>query len=175
MAGKEKIIFRLAKLSDAVGIAAIFKKGLQENKFLYTGTNEYTVKKFFDLKKYLQSGNKESGNRFFVAVDSLSKEILAMCDYSFRSDGRVRHEVHLGWSVGVNHSGEGIGTKIVKFALADATKRGYKRAEAQAAVANVASWKLAMKLGFVIEGLKRKGLLLDNGKYADVYVMGKLL
>ena len=175
MADNEKIIFRLAKLFDAEGMAAIFRKGLREKKCLYTGTNKYTAKKFSKLRSYLSSKDKNSGNRSFVAQDPVSKEILAFCSYTFRSDGRTKHEVQLGWSVGIEHFGKGIGTKIVKFALDDARKRGYRRAEAQAAVANVASWKLAMKLGFVIEGLKRKGLLLDNGNYEDVYVMGKLL
>jgi len=39
----------------------------------------------------------------------------------------------------------------------------------------MASLRVAEKLGFKIEGKKEKGLLLDNGKYEDVYILGKLL
>jgi len=53
--------------------------------------------------------------------------------------------------------------------------QGFKRAEAEIAVPNKASVKIAQKTGFKIEGRKEKSFLLDNGKYVDGYIVGKVL
>ena len=70
---------------------------------------------------------------------------------------------------------QGIGTKLLKAVLLQAKKRGFKKAQAEAAVANIASFKIAKKCGFKVEGRIKKGLLLDNGKYVDSYLFGKVL
>ena len=40
---------------------------------------------------------------------------------------------------------------------------------------NTASMKLAERCGFKLEGIKRNGLVLDDGTYMDVYVYGMLI
>lgn len=50
-----------------------------------------------------------------------------------------------------------------------------KLAEAEIAIKNVASWKMALRCGFNIEGTKKKALLTDDGKYIDTYIVGKIL
>jgi RimJ/RimL family protein N-acetyltransferase len=71
--------------------------------------------------------------------------------------------------------GMGIATKLVEATLKEAQRRGFTRAEAEAAVKNTASVKLAVRCGFKIEGKRKNGLLLDDGKYADTYLFGKIL
>lgn len=60
------------------------------------------------------------------------------------------------------------------MALEFAKKKGFKRAEAEMAIKNKSSWKLAKKCGFKIEGIKKKALLTDDGRYIDTYVVGKV-
>jgi len=74
-----------------------------------------------------------------------------------------------------DYQGRGIATKLLKALLVEAKKKGLKRAEAECAVANVASWKLAKKCGFKIEGKKIKALITDDGKSIDTYIVGRLL
>jgi len=167
------ITIRKARLVDAPEIAKLVKAGHKQKTWQYTGGNSYGKKKYEQLTKYLS--DKKSNWRMFVAIEKKTKTIVGQIGYGFRTDGRRRHIVSLGWGVYPGYENQGIGTKLLKFALAHAKKRGFKRAEAEAAIENVGSWKIAQKCGFKIEGTKRKGLLLDNGRYADLYVLGKLL
>ena len=69
----------------------------------------------------------------------------------------------------------GIGTKLLKKTISKASKTGFERVEAEVAKGNKASIKLAERCGFKLEGIKRKGLILDDGTYMDVYVYGMLI
>jgi RimJ/RimL family protein N-acetyltransferase len=87
----------------------------------------------------------------------------------------MRHRVDYGLGVHPDYFGRGIGTKLLKFVLDDAKKSGFKRIEGEIAIKNKASWKMALKCGFKIEGIKKKAMLMDDGKYIDTYIVGKIL
>ena len=167
------ITIRKARLSDAKGIAEVSKQGLKQKTWLYTGINKYTSEKFKQLKGFLST--KNSTFKMFIAIDKKSKKIVGQLGYSFRKTGRQKHIIGLGWGVYPGFEGQGIGTKLLKYALEHAKKKGFKRAEAEVAVKNTGSIRMAEKNGFNLEGTKRKALLTDEGKYLDVYVFGKLL
>ena len=88
---------------------------------------------------------------------------------------RLRHRGELGWGVHPDYQGKGIATKMLTEALKFAKKKGFKRAEAEMAIENKASWKLALRCGFKIEGTKKKAMLTDDGRYIDTYIVGKIL
>ena len=166
------IKIRKAKLGDEIGISQMIKEGLKRNTWKYTGTNKYTKKKLENLRNYLF---EKSTSRHFVAIDSKINKIVGSVSYEFKKAGRLRHRVDLGWGIHPDFTGQGIGTKLLNFALENAKKKGFKRAEAEMAIKNIGSWKMALKCGFKIEGTKKKALLTDDGKYIDTYIVGKLL
>lgn len=49
-----------------------------------------------------------------------------------------------------------MGTNLLQFAINEAKKKGFKRAEAEMAIKNIGSWKVALKCGFTIKGTKKK-------------------
>lgn len=57
----------------------------------------------------------------------------------------------------------------------NAKAQGYKRIEAEAALENVSSVRLAKKFRFKVEGKRKAGLLLDDGRYVDTYIFSKML
>jgi len=67
-----------------------------------------------------------------------------------------------------------IATKLVNRMIIEAKKNGIRKLEAESAVDNIASVRLAKKLGFVIEGTKKSALKVGN-KYVDSYILGKIL
>ena len=166
------IKIRKAKLGDEIGISQMVKAGLKRNTWKYTGTNKYTKKKLENLRNSLSA---KSTSRHFVAIDSKTNQIVGSSSYEFRRVGRLRHRVELGWGVHPDFAGQGLGTKLLNFALEDAKKKGFRRAEAEMAIKNIGSWKMALKCGFKIEGTKKKALLTDEGKCIDTYIVGKLL
>jgi RimJ/RimL family protein N-acetyltransferase len=166
------IKIRKAKLGDEIGISQMFKAGIKKDTWKYTGTNKYTKEKLENLKKSL---SKKTNKIYFIAIDLQTNQIIGSVEYLFNQNGRLRHRIEMGWRVHPDFSGKGIGTKLLKFALNDAKKKGFKRAEAEMAIKNIASWKIALKCGFKIEGTKKKALLTDKGRYIDTYIVGKIL
>lgn len=168
-----EIIIRKSKVSDLSGIAKLTKEGVDSGKWLYTGSNKFKKEKIEKLKKSIISKKPELYH--FIAIDKKNKKIVGMCHCSFKKSGRTRHRVDCGWSIHPDYFGQGIGTKMLSYMLDYLKKKGFKRAEAEMAIVNKASWKLALKCGFKIEGTKKKALLTDDGKYIDTYIVGKML
>lgn len=168
------ILIRKAKPGDEIGIAEMRKEGLKQKNWNYTGSNDIPDKK--RLKKWRKSFSDKKAESFsFVAIDTNQNKIVGSINSSFKNHGRLRHRIDIGWGVHPSYQGKGIGTKLLKESLKFAKQKGFKRAEAEAAIENIASVKLAKKCGFKIDGKREKGLLLDNGKYVDTYTFGKIL
>ena len=171
---RDVIQIRRAKLGDEKGIVEIFREGLKRKNFIHTGTNQpFSKKRIEKLKKTL--GEKSPENYTFVALEKEKNKVVGSTSFDFRKKGRARHIVNFGWAVHPDYQRKGIATNLLKTALKFSKKKGFRRAEAEIAVVNKSSIKLAKKVGFKIEGKKEKGLLLDNGKYVDTYIIGKIL
>ncbi len=167
------IIIRKARKGDVRGIARMFNENLRNKFFSCTGTNKlFTKKKINKWERGFADNGR--GRCTFVAVDAEKCRIAGHSGFH-AGKGRTRHRIDLGWMVHKDYAGQGIATRMVSALLTEAKKRGFKKAEAEAAVVNVSSVKLAKKLGFKIEGKKERSLLLDNGKYVDTYIFGKIL
>jgi len=170
----EEITIRKAKPADAKGFVKLWNEGLKSKFFVYNGSNWKRGKKDESkAKKSYSSKNKSEG--YFVAIDNKSKKLIGVCPFRGNEKGRTRHRVELGWAVHPAYAGKGIATRLLMTSLEEAKRRGFHRAEAEAAIENVASVKLAQKCGFSIEGIKKDGLLLDDGRYVDTYLFGKIL
>jgi RimJ/RimL family protein N-acetyltransferase len=168
----DNIIIRKAKAGDEIGVGKMFEEGFKRKNFIYNGSNKAPDAK--KLKK-MRAGYKEPGNIAFVAIDKINKKIVGGTHGGFKLTGRTRHRIDIGWMVHPDYQSSGIATKLLKSLLIEAKRKGLKRVEAECAVVNIASWKLAKKCGFKIEGRKIKGLLLDDGRYVDTYIAWKIL
>ena len=169
-----KIEIRKAKPKDAEGIAKVFEDGFRMKNFIYTGRNKKMGKD--KIKKGREEYKKKNPDFYcFVAIDKEIDKVIGSSTAFFKKEGRLRHRAELAWSIHPDYQGKGISTKVVKEILKFLKKKGFKKIEAECAIKNIASWKMAKKCGFKIEGIKEKGLLMDNGRYLDTYMMGKIL
>lgn len=168
------MIIRRARLGDAKNIAECFYascEGLCKkcyNKYLCNDTL-YSEKKIATLDKRLGTKN----HLMLVATDS--SKIVGFASLVGNSTEKTRHRAECGWFVSIGHSRQGIATRLVDKLIKEAKKSGLRKLEAEAAVENIASVNLAKKLGFEIEGKKKAGMLLDDGKFVDTYILGKVL
>jgi len=169
-----EIIIRQVKKGDGRSIADFQNKGIKSGFYKYTGMNEpRTLKKIREWNK--RYAKKQKNTFLFIAIDKKTGKTVGSCSFSASKSGRTRHRGDIGWVVDPDYKRKGIATKLLKAVLKEAKKRGFKRAEAEAAVKNISSIKLAAKCGLKIEGRKKAGLLLDNGTYVDTYIFGKAL
>ncbi len=170
----DNILIRKAKKGDGKDFVEYWNEGIRRKFFVYNGGNTIRPKK--DILKYNRRYSSHSKNEFsFFAIDRTTGKIVGCCSFHGDERGRARHRVELGWTVHPDYARRGIATSLVNAVIKEAKKRGIKRLEAEAAIDNIPSVKLAKKFGFKIEGKRKSGLLLDNGKYADTYLFGILL
>lgn len=87
---------------------------------------------------------------------------------------RDNHKASISYYIGEQHQGNGLATSSVRAALRFAFERlGMNRIELKCASDNVASQRVAERLGFAWEGLLRQAELVD-GVYLDHFVYGLL-
>jgi len=169
---KDNIIIRKARPGDEIGIAEIQNEGFKRKNFIYNGANKPADKE--KIKKWKKEFS-EKGKYRFVAIDKENNKLVGSIIASFKTEGRIRHRIDCGWGVHPDYQRQGIATRLLKTILVYAKKNKLKKAIAEVAIENIASIKLAKKCGFKIEGKIRKGLLLDNGRFVDTYMLGREL
>lgn len=169
----DKILIRKARKEDIKGIVESFNEGIKRGFTVYTGTNEIRNQKGIKEREKRFVENKKT--RFeFVAIDKATKKVVSSCSF-YGGKGRTRHRGELGWGVHPDYARRGIATRLLRATIREVKRKGYKRLEAEAAVENVPSLKLAKKFGFKVEGRRKAGLILDNGRYVDTYIFSKVL
>ena len=163
----------MGKKGDGKGIVNVFNEGLKRGFNKYTGSNKLGSSK--SAKTYDDLFSKHNTNEFvFVAVDRETNNIVGVCVFMAKKSGRIKHRGELGWGVHPDYINQGIGTKLLKKVISESKKRKFKRIEAEIAVKNKASMKIAKKCHLKIEGRKKYGLRLDNGRYVDTFILGRL-
>jgi L-amino acid N-acyltransferase YncA len=167
-----KINIRKAKLDDIKDIVKMTNLAHREKAWPYIGLYKYDQKKLKNLKREIRE--KNSGANHFVARDE-DNNLLGLFTYFYKKNTRLKHRVKFTWKIHPHHTKKGIGTKLLKYTLKDAKKRGFKKAIAEVVVENKASLKLALKYNFRIEGLVTKSFLSDDKKMKDAYLIGREL
>ena len=85
---------------------------------------------------------------------------------------RLRHTTNLGMFVDENHTGKGVGSALIEFALRYSFHwLGAVKAELEVFTDNQPAIGLYKKFGFREEGIRTKSAL-RNGQYVDVLMMG---
>lgn len=166
-----EIVIRKAKKGDAKHIAECYRMLHSRNLDKYMNSNQNFSKE--KIKK-LDNEFLKKDKMFCTFVAINNDKIMGFCNFK-GNHGRTRHRVECGWMVHPDYFKRGIATKLLNNLVKEARRRGFKKIEAEASVNNIASIKLAKKVGFEIEGKKRRGLMDDNGTYSDTFIFGKCL
>jgi RimJ/RimL family protein N-acetyltransferase len=115
---------------------------------------------------------RASGMIQFVAVRD--SRVIGWCDVTPVQWEGFRHSGRLGMGVVGGFRGQGLGTKLLVATLHAARGAGLTRIELEVFRSNTAAIALYNRHGFVEEGIKRRGRVLD-GVIDDVVCMGLLL
>ena len=107
----------------------------------------------------------------FYAVEN--NQVIGWCDIIPKEQEFHKHVGILGMGVISGYRNKGIGTKLINTAIKHARSRGIERIELEVYASNIIAQKLYKKIGFVQEGVKRKGKKINN-QYEDVIMMGIL-
>jgi RimJ/RimL family protein N-acetyltransferase len=117
-------------------------------------------------------GNLKDGYPQFVAL--ADGAVVGWCDISSLHRPLFAHAGVLGMGIVSGYRGCGIGTALMRAALAKAKAIGLTRVELTVREGNDRARALYAKMGFVAEGVKWRGVRLD-GKYEDLLCMALLM
>ena len=109
--------------------------------------------------------------RLAVAGDD---QIVGWCDIIRKPMDGFRHTGRMGMGVLPEYRGAGLGRRLLMDTLDAARSIGIERVELEVFASNSSAIALYRKLGFVVEGTKKRARKLD-GEYDDDVIMALFL
>jgi RimJ/RimL family protein N-acetyltransferase len=116
--------------------------------------------------------NVRLGNPQHVADDA--GRVVGWCDIRRETMPVHAHVGHLGMGLLQEYRGRGIGERLIRASIDAARAAGFERIELNVYARNERAAALYRKVGFALEGTRKRGKKLD-GEYDDVQMMGLLL
>lgn len=104
-----------------------------------------------------------------LAVDG--GRVVGWCDVVRDWRDGFRHGGHLGMGLVPEYRGRGIGERLARAAIDAAFTSGMERVELEVFASNTAAISLYDKLGFVVEGVKKRARKTDDDAYEDNVIM----
>ncbi len=104
----------------------------------------------------------------FVALTTGT--VIGWCDVIPHRSSMFSHCGRLGMGVRRDYRGRGIGRRLAEATIEKAAGQGLERIELEVFASNAVAIRLYEKLGFVVEGVKKRARKLD-GIYDDVVEM----
>lgn len=108
----------------------------------------------------------------FIAITD--HKIIGWCDITSLNRPVFAHSGQLGIGVISPYRGHGIGESLMRVALDKAKQLGLTRVELTVREHNHPAIALYIKLGFVVEGVKRNAVKIEDA-YENLIMMGMLL
>ena len=148
-------------LREAVGAVA------EERRYLNT-VEAFSIDETRAFVKMLLAG----GGIQFVALDG--PRVVGWCDVVQNQYEGTQHSGVLGMGVLHGFRGQGIGTALLRRTLEAAKEKAIERIELEVFSSNERAVQLYERMGFVLEGRKRRARILD-GFETDILLMAKFL
>ncbi len=129
------------------------------------------VSSISDFINYVRNKPKESAElAFTIRKDN---KFIGLIDV--KTTDLLNRKTEIGYWLSEGFQGQGIMTKAVQricdFAFHDLK---LNRVQIKCASKNVSSQNIAIRLGFVLEGIERDGELLANNEFTDLKIYSKL-
>lgn len=131
------------------------------------------LKSINDCERFIAKGLTKYNHGVEVHMGVWSEEVLVGCICMINIDSRTR-KLELGYFLGENYQGQGYITKSLKAMIENSfNSRGIIRIEINVSIENTKSISIAEKLGFLLEGKKKRADIINN-RYHDVLIYGLL-
>ena len=167
------ITIRTARPEDAAQIITYARRVFAEPGInLITMADEFNPTTESEARM-ISEMNRATNSLFLVAEDD--GRIVGQLTLQGGKRRNVRHAATLGITVGREHRGQGVGRRLMEYAIAWARASGVvTRIELNVFVRNTNAVRLYESCGFVVEGRRRRAARRD-GEYLDDLVMALLL
>ncbi len=164
------IIIRELQIEDAENFLNLLNITDTETTFMLyeKGERKTTIEQ---QRKNIQDGIKK-GILTFILEDN--KKLVGYVWGNIFTANRKKHCMYLAVAILKEYTGKGYGTKLMNTLEKQAIENGINRLELEVSEKNKFAISLYEKLGFEVEGVKRRAFLV-NGNYEDELIMGKII
>lgn len=170
-----KIVYRSLRAEEALKFWKMMNALDYETKFMLyePGERRENEESLFGIKMMIEKAMLEE--QFLLVAECGDDGGLA--GYLSAQKGslnRILHTAYIVVGIREKYRGQGIGTELFKRLDIWAKEHKVTRLELTVMCPNTVAKRLYEKQGFVVEGIKKKAVLVD-GEYVDEYYMAKLL
>jgi RimJ/RimL family protein N-acetyltransferase len=164
------MIIRKAEVIDAEALLNMLKQLDCETKNMMYEPGERRTS--IEEMKYNIANINASNSLMLIAEDKETVVGFLSADRGFAN--RIKHSAYIVIGILKSYRGKKIGTNLLEELVNWALDNEITRLELTVLTHNEGAISLYKDMGFKIEGVKEKSLIID-GKYFDEYYMAKLL
>lgn len=164
------MIIREIKLEDAEKFLNMLKQLDKETKYMLFEENERSCT-IEDMKERLSRRDNKKHTIFIVEDNG---EIVGFLLGDRGSANRIKHSAYVVIGMLEPYRGKGIGMALIEELFKWARNNKIIRLELTVVKDNRYAVNLYKKMGFKVEGIREKAMIVD-GKYVDEYYMGRIL
>lgn len=164
------MIIREAKIDDAEKISIMFKQLDTETKNMMFEPGERKVN-LEEMKARIISMSGSGGLTLLIEDED---KIGGFLSAQRGMPKRIHHSVYIVIGMLTSYRGRKLGKKLFEMLEKWAIENNVTRLELTVVKGNEGAVKLYKKMGFKIEGIKEKSMIVD-GEYVDEYYMGKII
>ena len=165
------ITLRDAVKSDAENLIEYMHKVNSESKNLLREPDEFNLT-IEQEEKFIKMATESPNACTLLVLDG--DLIISSSGFHGNSLKRLNHRVSLGVSVLVEYQGLGLGRIVMEVLIERALELKKTKMDLEVRIDNYSAIHLYETLGFIEEGIIKRGIFVDN-KYVDLLIMGKLL
>ncbi|MFL5814999.1 MAG: GNAT family N-acetyltransferase [Bdellovibrionia bacterium] len=165
---------RAAQGKDAKKVLACASQIIAEERYSVTSPIEFLIGLESQIE-FLESFRKEP-DRIFLVAETENREIIGTIDFTPSRLLRHRHWGEFGMGVIASHRGQGVGQALLESLLQWAERQGsIEKVCLSVHADNTRAIALYKKLGFEIEGIRKRETCFGPGEYVDAVLMAKFL
>ena len=165
------MIIREIKLEDAEKFLSMLKQLDKETKYMLYEEDERNCT-IQDMKERLSKREDNTKYKIFIVEDN--GDIVGFLSADRGLVNRIKHSAYIVIGMLEPYRGKGIGMALIEKLFKWARNNKIIRLELTVVKDNRYAVNLYKKMGFKVEGIREKAMIVD-GKYVDEYYMGRIL
>ena len=167
------IFIRSATETDAKLILSLARSVIEEEVYQLTSAAEFKMTIEAE-EKWIRSHLENPNHLLLVAT--FNDEVVGILDFSNGHRQRIAHTGEFGMSVAKEMRDQGVGSFLLGALFEWATNnKNIEKINLSVHNNNERAIALYKKMGFEIEGVRKKDLKYKDAQYVDTVIMGKFL
>lgn len=168
-----QVTVRSATRQDAAAILDLSSSVIGEEVYQLTSSSEF--KMTIEVEEEWIESHLQNPNHIILLAEMNSK-IVGMLDFSNGHRLRIAHTGEFGMSVDKNLRNQGLGSLLLKVLIEWANKNEtIEKIGLSVHNNNERAIALYKKMGFEVEGVRKRDLKYAEGQYIDTVVMGRFV